>query len=533
MEVALLSRWPIRNKLLAGLALLVVIVTISSGSGLYGLYLYRSMVKSLSARAHELPMASALIDQASELRVLLSQLQARSFEGEAESQEHFENRARVEVRDRLATIKKILSSYEWQLDYSEFEVEHLTAGQHERRTFEEVENTYQHMQAIAEQDDWVGDPARVRDLQQKSDRMQKLACALPAYLHDRLQRLGNDARAQYRSLIWLSWVTSIAGGLLLVLLVKLFYDWVFRPLRLLIRGSRHVAAGNFSYRTRLDNQDEMAELADAMNDMTERFQSIRDDLDRQVRERTKQVIRNEQLASVGFLAAGVAHEINNPLASIAMGAESLESRLGSIIAADHPDRGVVQQYLNMIQSEAFRCKEITERLLDFSRLGDSRRQDVDLTELVQNVIDMVSHLEKYKHKSVRLAPGPRLTAHVSPQEIKQVMLNLLTNALDSVEPQGVVEVALKQTGRQIELHVSDNGCGMTPEVLEHLFEPFFTRKQGGQGTGLGLSISFRIIADHGGEIVATSDGPGRGSQFRVVLPLDQPAKEMRHHYQAA
>ena len=96
---------------------------------------------------------------------------------------------------------------------------------------------------------------------------------------------------------------------------------------MLIAGSRRVAAGEFGYRIRLDTDDEMAELAEAMNDMTARFQAIRDDLDRQVQERTKQVVRSEQLASVGFLAAGVAHEINNPLASIALCAESLEGRV--------------------------------------------------------------------------------------------------------------------------------------------------------------------------------------------------------------
>ena len=134
----------------------------------------------------------------------------------------------------------------------------------------------------------------------------------------------------------------------------------------------------------------MEELAQAMNDMTERFQQIRDDLDQQVKERTREVIRGEQLASVGFLAAGVAHEINNPLASIAFCAESLERRLEEILVV-HPELvqqpmdgdeenplEVIQDYLKMMQTEAFRCKTITGRLLDFSRLGDIEKQEVDL-----------------------------------------------------------------------------------------------------------------------------------------------------------
>ena len=138
--------------------------------------------------------------------------------------------------------------------------------------------------------------------------------------------------------------------------MRLSYRWIFLPLRTLIAGSRRVAAGEFGYRIRLDTHDEMAELAKALNDMTARFQEIRDDLDHQVQVRTKQVVRSEQLASVGFLAAGVAHEINNPLASIAMCAESLEGRFRAIarpkrsatgrgrqLSADDPERGLPLQ----------------------------------------------------------------------------------------------------------------------------------------------------------------------------------------------
>ena len=139
-----------------------------------------------------------------------------------------------------------------------------------------------------------------------------------------------------------------------------------------------------------------------MNAMTDRFQAVRDDLDRQVQERTKQVVRGEQLASVGFLAAGVAHEINNPLASIAMCAESLEGRLCESLDAADERHAVVFQYLRMIQSEAFRCKGITERLLDFSRIGQTKRQDAELGELVQGVIEMLGHLGKYQHREIRL-----------------------------------------------------------------------------------------------------------------------------------
>ena len=356
-----------------------------------------------------------------------------------------------------------------------------------------------------------------------------------------MSELADDVRLRYRTWIVLAWVTSLLEALLLCLLGRLFYTWVLQPLHLLIQGSRRVAAGDFGHRIHLSTQDEMAELAGAMNQMTIRFQEVRDDLDSQVRQRTKQVVRNEQLASVGFLAAGVAHEINNPLASIALCSESLENRLHDIIQEDdaRPDDehneeiSILRDYLRMIQDEAFRCKEITEQLLDFSRLGDVERQNADLGELVRHVVEMVRHIGKYKEKRIELRVEAPVIGRVNAQEMKQVVLNLLTNALDSTDRGGTITVQLHKSVDQAELIVSDDGCGMTPDVLEHVFEPFFTRRRDGQGTGLGLSISCRIIADHGGHIDAHSDGPGHGSKFRVLLPLADSIKEYHDRYQAA
>ncbi|MFM8577686.1 MAG: sensor histidine kinase [Planctomycetaceae bacterium] len=328
---------------------------------------------------------------------------------------------------------------------------------------------------------------------------------------------------------------------MLVALGLLTYRWVFRPLKLLAHGSRRVASGEFDHRLVLDTHDEMADLASALNGMTERFQAIRDDLDRQVQLRTREVIRSEQLASVGFLAAGVAHEINNPLASIAMCAESLEGRLRDV--QQSPDQAAVTaRYLELIQSEAFRCKEITEKLLDFSRLGEVRRQPTALLGLTRNVADMLQHVGRFSGRSVEIVDSADLLVQVNPQEIKQVVLNLLVNALDSVSEDGKVVVALERQGRDAVLTVKDDGCGMTPEVLDHLFEPFFTRRKSGQGTGLGLSIVQRIVSDHGGRIEASSDGPDQGATFRVTLPLadiitgrpgQSPIQEVDHRNQAA
>jgi signal transduction histidine kinase len=355
-------------------------------------------------------------------------------------------------------------------------------------------------------------------------------------LHVRLHVLANEVRTQYRVAIPLAWATVAIATLLLLASAQLFRRWVAQPLQTLVEGSREVAAGKFDHRIRLDSNDEMGELAEAMNAMTARFQEIRDDLDRQVQERTKQVVRSEQLASVGFLAAGVAHEINNPLAAIALGSESLERRLAELLDEVDDSRAadcqVVRSYLDMIQKEAFRCKQITEKLLDFSRSGDPQRHHTDLRELVAGVIDMVGHLGRNGNKQVTLQPGEPVIAEVCQQEMKQVVLNLITNGLDSLDPGGKVTIAIDARGANAEIIVSDNGCGMTEDVIKHLFEPFFTRRRNGQGTGLGLSITYRIVEEHHGQIVATSDGVGRGSRFTLTVPLRQPVNQ-RTRSQAA
>jgi signal transduction histidine kinase len=150
---------------------------------------------------------------------------------------------------------------------------------------------------------------------------------------------------------------------------------------------------------------------------------------------------------------------------------------------------------------------------------------------------MVGRIGKYQRNRVEFRSEETVTVPINAQEIKQVVLNLLTNALDSLNDDGTVRIELAVRENFAELTVIDNGCGMEPEVLKHIFEPFFTRRRGGQGTGLGLSISYRIISDHGGTIEGTSDGAGQGATFRVRLPLQEMKQELfkenSHRRQAA
>ncbi len=535
---------PIRVKLLVGLGLLVVMVAILSSSGLYSTYAYRNLVKSLSWRVSELPLAAEVSEHVSKLQSTLSELRGLRVSAVTSSSDDLMplrvRLVRQQFRAELSEVEEAAAEYRKQVEQTMRADFGMADNQPERDAVYKIEVALKRIHAIDNDAQWIFHDERVRRLETELDRLPVLAAELSSPLHAKLSGFAAEVRGQYRTLLVGLWATSVTAALLFALFVRLFYRWIFQPLQILVSGSRAVAGGNFGHRIRMDTRDEIAELAEAMNDMTRRFQDIRDDLDRQVQERTKQVVRSEQLASVGFLAAGVAHEINNPLASIAMCAESLEGRVGELLAAaaageslPGQQQEVIAHYLQMIQSEAFRCKEITEKLLDFSRLGHARRQETDLGELVQGVIDMLGHLGKYQRKRLAFVRGKPLLAPVNGQEIKQVVLNLLTNALDSVDEEGVVRVELAARDGLADLSVTDDGCGMEPAVLERVFEPFFTRRRAGQGTGLGLSIAYRIVADHGGTIEAHSAGPGCGAVFRVCLPLGRAPQETSARPQAA
>jgi two-component system NtrC family sensor kinase len=356
-------------------------------------------------------------------------------------------------------------------------------------------------------------------LRTRLDRLSASSAKLPDKLHRDFLYVLESSKRQYQSSRVIVWTAAITVFGMLLALAMIFHRWVLHPVRLLQRGVRRVARGRFDYQIVLNTGDEMQALAEAFNDMTTRLSATYADLERQVQERSKQLVRSERLAGVGFLAAGVAHEINNPLASIAFCSEALENRLTPMLeASSSVDAPTVRNYLRMIQDEAFRCKRITEKLLDFSRCNDIQRQRTDLAGLIQEVVEMIQHMGKYRSKTITFSPREAVVALVDSQEIKQVVLNLVVNALDCMETGGLLRIDLRMTEGMAEMTFVDDGCGMNAEVLDNIFEPFFTRRKVGKGTGLGLSITHRIVSQHHGEISAISPGEGLGATFTVRLP---------------
>jgi signal transduction histidine kinase len=331
------------------------------------------------------------------------------------------------------------------------------------------------------------------------------------------------------------WVVGVATGWAVALVVTLLYYfrvWMFAPIRQLQAGVARVHGGDFEHPIGLTSGDELQELADEFNAMTSRLAAIYADLARQVNERSRQLVRSERMVSVGFLAAGVAHEINNPLASILFCSEALERRLLEVLSAtNQPSTGgvsaadteVLTRYLKMIQQEALRCKDITQKLLDFSRTGERKREPTDLAGLVRGVLEVARHLPNCRGKNIAFEPAAYIVAPVNAQDLKSVILNLVVNALDCMDDTGKLTITLTASAGYAEMVFADTGCGMPPEVLQNIFEPFYTKSRTGKGTGLGLFISHQIIDQHGGTIEATSPGLGQGSTFTVRVPLHEAA----------
>lgn len=498
-------RLRIRHKLLFGLLWVGLPMLVLLGATLQALVAHRKTVRSIESRQLEQKTAAHLVE-------LVASLQTKSNELPNLN----------DVNDRVQQIQEELLKYEQFLDTT------LKAGRDRDNGFEEKGYLTQIRTQLAElpkslQPQGLGFDGPTGSWSKKVEQLSKLTRELCEVLDTDVRQLVDVADASYRQTRFMVLGISAAGFVLLLFWARFTYSWIATPLRDLHAKVAQLTQGNFTGHLHINSGDEMQELAEAFNTMADRLQETYHDLERQVQERSKQLVRSERLAGVGFLAAGVAHEINNPLASISFCGEALERRLKEWFSRqpDHPDVPLIQRYVGLIQQEAFRCKEITQKLLEFSRMGDRPKQMSDLAGLVQGVLEMVQHLPNHKEKRIVFEVLQRPHLLLSAPEIKSVVLNMVVNALESMEEGGVLTIRINVVHDQALLTFSDTGCGMTQEVLDNLFEPFFTRSRTGRGTGLGLSISHRIVSQHSGEIEAKSEGPGKGSTFTIRIPLRQ------------
>jgi signal transduction histidine kinase len=267
---------------------------------------------------------------------------------------------------------------------------------------------------------------------------------------------------------------------------------IARPLGRLQQGAARLAAGDLDARIAIDSPDEFGDLARQWNAMTA-----------SLKEHQQKLIETEKLAGIGRLAAGVAHEINNPLGVILGYAKLLRKRVD----------GTAQEDLKVIEEETLRCKEIVEGLLDLSRPLQAARERIDLREVCEEVVARLGEARLLDGVDVRVQGAGAIEGH--PSKVRQIVANLVRNAAEAAGPGGSVEVAVRDDEGELTVEVADDGPGIDSAARARLFEPFFTTKP--QGTGLGLAVSRALARAHGGEVEAASS-PGAGARFTFRVP---------------
>ncbi|MFO1488760.1 MAG: hybrid sensor histidine kinase/response regulator [Verrucomicrobiota bacterium] len=324
------------------------------------------------------------------------------------------------------------------------------------------------------------------------------------------------------------WVTqqllllaSLAAILLGTLIVCFLVGKVTAPLSELRDSAEAVGQGDFSRRVEIRTEDECGELARVFNQMLQNLKNSREQLEMTVetlKTTQAQLIQSEKLSGIGEFIAGVAHELNNPLASVMGFSELLRNA---------PDADPKQKrHLEMIHKCAQRCQKIVQALLSFARRRAPERKVVCVNELIEAAAEILTYQLRTSNVQIQLNLNPHLPlAMVDPHQIQQVFVNLINNARQAIEshsPQGWIKIGTETRGHFVRIVVQDSGPGIVPENLSKIFDPFFTTKDVGQGTGLGLSMCYGIIKDHGGTITPVSK-PGEGAIFIIKLPITHEA----------
>ena len=320
----------------------------------------------------------------------------------------------------------------------------------------------------------------------------------------------------------------LAGAIVFGCLAAVLFMWivVYRPVKALIDGTHRVAGGDYEYRLPVHSEDELGDLAASFNKMTAEVAGVQSHIEEQVRIKTAELeqvhatlLRSEKMASIGKLAATVAHEINNPLFGILTYARL---SLRDIQKREMTGRDQLVDQLQIIERESKRCGELVKNLLTFSRQAPSHREPNSLNTVVERAVLLVRHkLEMQNVEVVATLAEGLPPADCDANQIQQVALVLMVNAGEAMPRGGRLEISTAADDARLVLRVKDTGGGIPEDVLPHIFDPFFTTKEDQNRTGLGLAVARSIVEQHAGEISVRST-PGAGTEFTVTLP---PAQE--------
>lgn len=299
-----------------------------------------------------------------------------------------------------------------------------------------------------------------------------------------------------------------------------FLEWkIIAPITRLSEAAAEVSRGNLHPDLGPLEKGEIGVVQRAFSSMLE---AIRDRETRQQRETESKLVMAQKLSSIGRLAAGVAHEVNNPLTGVLT--------CGHLLLQREDLDEEAREMLRVIVDATERVRRIVKSLLDFSRQTSLSMEPTDINRVVLDTLPLVENQAAIKGVALRFEPGEGIPpVPMDVQQVKSVLLNLLINALDATEAGGAVEVSsrvalsMSREGTKrlgVELSVKDTGCGVPPENLERIFEPFFSTKEVGKGTGLGLAVAYGIVARHGG-VIRVQSQVGKGTEFTIWLPLDE------------
>ena len=336
-----------------------------------------------------------------------------------------------------------------------------------------------------------------------------------------------------------------AGALLIVAVVSFLFVWqvVGDPIKALKNGTEHLSRGELGYQIEVQSQDEVGDLARSFNGMSLQLRAANEEivtwaktLEDRVEQKTKElnrahdhVLHVEKMASIGKMAAVVAHEVNNPLSGILTYAKLLRKWVGTG-QVEREKREEAMQCLELIASESRRCGELVKNLLTLSRTAPMNVQSTDLRAVIDRCLLLVRHQLELGgiHLQLQLAEDlPRVPC--DPAQMEQVFLALIMNAIDAMPRGGNLwlETGLSNDETEIKIRVRDDGAGIAPHVLLQIFEPFLTTKESGHGVGLGLAISRGIVERHNGRIEVDSE-LGRGTTFTVTLPSQAQSASLAH-----
>lgn len=332
-------------------------------------------------------------------------------------------------------------------------------------------------------------------------------------------------------------------ALMLIMVLSWFSVWqvVGRPVKALKQGTEHLTSGDLGYQIDVRSEDEIGELANSFNAMSRELQAERNQnlaftqtLEARVEDKTRELKRahehalhTEKMASIGKMAAVLAHEINNPLSGILTYAKLLRKWI------EHEDcgrsrRGEIYDSLDLIASESRRCGDLVKNLLTFSRTTPVNLQPTNLNQIIDRSLRLVQHQIDLGGIQLQLQLDPQLPPVLCDgAQIEQVVLALVMNAMDAMQQGGNlwITTSFLREKSQVRAVVRDDGSGIPPEILPRIFEPFLTTKETGRGVGLGLAISHSILERHHGSIEVESEF-GRGTTFTVTLPWDGDANKL-------